>query len=74
MNELKFAEKISILLMFEIFKWNYDMINSYRACSGGATYFVFEFNYLRFCQIKFVCIDVAMCDPVHDVETVFRLC
>ena len=50
------------------------MINSYRACSGGATYFVFEFNYLRFCLIKFVCIDVAMCDPVHDVETVFRLC
>ena len=42
--------------------------------SGGATYFVFEVNCFRFCQIKFVCIDVAMCDPVHDVETVFRLC
>ena len=27
-----------------------------------------------FFQIKFVCIDVAMCDPVHDVETVFHLC
>ena len=42
--------------------------------TGGATYFVFEANCFRFCQIKFVCIDVAMCDPVHDVETVFRFC
>ena len=36
--------------------------------SGGATYFVFEVNCFRFCRIKFVCIDVAMCDPVHHVE------
>ena len=42
--------------------------------TGGATYFVFEVNYCRFCLIKFVCFDVAMCDPVHGVETVFRLC
>ena len=27
-----------------------------------------------FGQIKFVCIDVAICDIVHNVETVFNLC
>ena len=46
----------------------------YDSVARGATYFVFEVNCFRFCQIKFVCIDVGMCDPVHDVETVFRLC
>ena len=27
--------------------------------------------FLRFCQIEFVCFDVAMSDLVHDVECVF---
>ena len=26
------------------------------------------------CQIKFVCVQVAICDLVHDVETVHGLC
>ena len=42
--------------------------------AGDVTYFVFEVSYFRFCQNKFVCIDVAMCLPVYDVDTVFRLC
>ena len=42
--------------------------------SRDTTYFVFEVSCFRFCQIKFVCIDAGMCDPVHDVETVFRFC
>ena len=50
------------------------MFDQITAFTGNATYFVFEVTWFRFCQIKFVCIDVAMCDPVHDVETVFRLC
>ena len=34
----------------------------------GATYFVFEVDCFRFCKIKFVCIDVGMCDQVHDLH------
>ena len=52
----------------------YDLETWYVASARGATYFVFEVSCFRFCQIKFVCIDVGMCDPVHDVETVFHLC
>ena len=51
-----------------------DIIEKLYNIYRGATYFVFEVSCFSFCQIKFVCTDVAMCDPVHDVETVFRLC
>ena len=30
-------------------------------------------HFLRFCQIKFICIAVALRDLVHDVETAFHL-
>ena len=34
--------------------------------------FCFSGHFLSFCS--FGCIDVAICDPVYDVETVSRLC
>ena len=34
----------------------------------GATYFVFKVSYFLFCH-KFICINVANCDSVQDVET-----
>ena len=37
--------------------------------SGVEMYFVLVVNFFRFCLINFVCIDVAICDSVHDVET-----
>ena len=30
-------------------------------------------QFFRLCKIDIVFIDVAMCDPVHDVETIFHL-
>ena len=38
----------------------------------GATYFVLVFSFPRFLS-KFVYIDVALCEPVHDVEIVISL-
>ena len=32
-------------------------------------YFVSVVNFVGFRLINFVCIDVAICDPVHGVET-----
>ena len=32
------------------------------AIEGGSTYFVFEVMYFRFCQIKLICINAAICD------------
>ena len=46
-----------------------------RICKqGGATKKVSVVIFLIFCEIKFVYLAVAMCDLVHDVETIFNLC
>ena len=43
---------------------------------GGGGVFIqilFLWSNFSFCQIEFVCIDLSMCDLVHNVETVFHL-
>ena len=34
--------------------------------------FCFLWSIFHFCQINFVCIDVAICDSVHDMSRVMR--
>ena len=34
---------------------------------------LFLCSIFKFCQIEFACINVAICDPVHYVETAFHL-
>ena len=34
----------------------------------------FQVNALGFCQIQFLCIHVAACGSVHDVEIILDLC
>ena len=29
-------------------------------------------NFLRFCEIKFVCLVVSICDLVHNLETILH--
>ena len=53
--------------MLQIRSWDYF------ANTGVQHIFVLGL-FSSFCQIKFVCINVAVCDLVHDVETVFRHC
>ena len=47
-------------------------MNAYN--SRVAMYFVFVVNFFSFCEIKFVCIDIAICDPVLDIETIHGPC
>ena len=44
------------------------------ALAGFAMYLVFMVIFFCFCHIKIVCINVAVCDLVHDVKTVPGLC
>ena len=46
--------------------------NSSWYVSADASYFVFKVNLFRFCQINIICTDVAVCDPVYNMETVFE--
>ena len=39
-----------------------------------ATYYVFEVNFFKFCQIESVFIDVTFGDTVYDAYTVFCHC
>ena len=44
--------------------------SSVRLLNRGRNVFCFVLIYFQFCQITFSCIDVVICDPVHNGETV----
>ena len=54
--------------------FNYHLVptKSSTAEEGRAMYLVFVVDFLSFCRIKFVCIDLAMCYQVHKTKTVYE--
>ena len=44
--------------------------SSPKASTEGAMYYAFVVNFMSHCQILFIWIDVAICHPVFDVETI----
>ena len=46
---------------------------SLHSCSRGATYDDFSGQFFRIFEIIIFCCVVAICDLVHDVETIFHL-
>ena len=51
------ARWLHLIIFYNIMKHHWGRGKA--TLAGGATYFVFEVSWFRFCQIRFVCIDLV---------------
>ena len=65
--ELAALDQFKKSFIREYSKYFDDLLSGERSLPFGLLVFYF-------CLIRFICMNVAMCGPVHDVETIHRLC